>query len=85
MNSRILPLRVASVAFGLICVGHLVRLWMHLEVTLGGRVMPLWTSGVAAVITAALCAWTWIASLAPAPAQPPSGHGSPTLPGATAS
>jgi hypothetical protein len=85
MNSRVLPLRIASVAFGLICIGHLVRLWTEIEVVIGGRHLPLWTSGVAAIVTAALCAWTWISSLTTSPATPPSSQGGQNLPSAAAS
>lgn len=84
MNSRVLPLRVASVAFGLICIGHLARLWMEIEILIGGRHLPLWTSGIAAIVTAALCAWTWITSLTPSNSTPPS-QGTRNLPSATTS
>ncbi len=59
MNSPAVGLRVASVFFGLVCLGHLARLLLQLEVTVAGYHVPVWFSGPAVIMTAILCVWLW--------------------------
>lgn len=67
MHSQLVGLRVAGAIFALFCLGQLMRLALHPEVTVAGYSMPLWPSAIAAAVFAALCAWMW--SLARTPAQ----------------
>jgi hypothetical protein len=63
MNSQSLGLRIASLIFGLVCLVHLYRLFFsHFTVQLGSHLLPVWGSGVAAVITGILSIWMWRAS-----------------------
>lgn len=72
MSSPAVGLRVASVIFGLVCLGQLTRLLLQLEVLVAGRHIPIWGSGVAALVAAFLCGWLWkLASLAKQPANAP--------------
>lgn len=73
MNSPVIGLRVASVIFGLVCIGQLTRLLMQLEVMVAGRHVPMWCSGIAVVATAVLCVWLWKLSV---PAKAPAAGGS---------
>jgi hypothetical protein len=57
MNSPMTGLRVASVIFGLVCLGQLARVVLHLEVVVAGHPIPMWASAVAALIAAVLCGW----------------------------
>ena len=59
MNSPGLGLRVASIIFGLVCLGQLTRLLLQLEVLVANHHVPVWWSGVAAVVAAGLCGWLW--------------------------
>ena len=68
MNSPTCGLRVASVVFGLICLGHLLRIIARLQVNLGGFYVHRWTSAVAVVVAGLLCVWLWM--LATKTAQP---------------
>jgi len=45
---------VAVVVLALVCVAHAARFAMGLSVNVGSMAIPLWMSGVAAVVTAAL-------------------------------
>jgi len=60
MNSPTCGLRVASVVFGLICLGHLLRIIARLQVNLGGFYVHRWTSAVAVVVAGLLCVWLWM-------------------------
>lgn len=72
MNSPALGLRVASAIFGLVCLGQLTRLLLHLEVLVAGRHIPVWWSGVAALVAAVLCGWLWtLGTVAKTPAIEP--------------
>lgn len=65
MNSRVLGLRVASAVFGLIFLGHMIRLAMRIGVQIGSHPVPLWPSAIAVVALGALCLWLWRLSLEP--------------------
>jgi hypothetical protein len=59
MKSQIIGLRVASIAFGLMALGQLVRLAIRPEVLVAGHLMPLWPSALAFVILGGLSLWMW--------------------------
>ena len=59
MNTPVMGLKVASVIIGLVGLAHLVRLLTEIDITVAGRHIPMWMSGVAVVVTALLCAWLW--------------------------
>ncbi|MFA5263950.1 MAG: hypothetical protein WC378_08985 [Opitutaceae bacterium] len=59
MNSPILGLRVASVVFGVICLGQLFRIVMDLQVLVAGHLVGRRWSAIVVIITGALCAWLW--------------------------
>jgi hypothetical protein len=50
-------LQVSSVLFGLIALGHLLRLWRHWSVDLAGHTVPLWASWLGLVLAGALSIW----------------------------
>ena len=45
---------IAAVALDLVSAAHLVRIVTHTQVTIGGWVVPMWTSGVGCVAAATL-------------------------------
>jgi hypothetical protein len=45
---------VAALVLDLVAVAHLVRLLLHIEVVVSGRVVPMWVSGVGCVVAAVL-------------------------------
>jgi uncharacterized membrane protein len=57
MNSQSTGLRVASLIFAVIALGHLVRFLAHTQVTLGSQSIPVWMSAPVAVIAALLSLW----------------------------
>jgi hypothetical protein len=59
MNSQILGLKVAAFVFGLFCLAQLLRLALRAEVLVAGNQLPLWPSGLAAVILGGLSLWMW--------------------------
>jgi len=59
MKAQITGLRVASVVFGLMALGQLVRLIIRPEVLVAGHLMPLWPSALAFVILGGLSLWMW--------------------------
>jgi hypothetical protein len=59
MKSQITGLRVASIVFGLMALGQLVRLAIRPEVLVAGHLMPLWPSALAFVIFGGLSLWMW--------------------------
>ena len=69
MNSPQFGLRVAGTIFGLVCLGHLVRLLNHTSVTVGSYSVPLWLSGLGLVATGLLCFWLWRLSVSAKPAH----------------
>jgi hypothetical protein len=50
---------VASIVFGLMALGQLVRLAIRPEVLVVGHLMPLWPSALAFVILGGLSLWMW--------------------------
>jgi len=59
MNSPTTGLRVASVVFGILCLGHIIRLINHASVVVGSHHVPMWVSVVALIVAALLCIWMW--------------------------
>ena len=59
MTSTTTGLRVASVIFGLVAIGHLLRLIKHAQVTVGSHHFPMWGSIVALIVTVILSIWMW--------------------------
>jgi hypothetical protein len=51
---------LATLFLGLVCVGHLVRLVLHVPVTVGSLVIPMWMSAAACVLTGALAVALWL-------------------------
>ena len=60
MNSPALGLRVASVVFGLMGLGQLIRIIVCAGVQVGSCHIGRWWSAVAVIVLAALCAWLWM-------------------------
>lgn len=52
-----LGLQVAATIFGLVAVGHVLRLAIGFEFVFGSVHVPLWMSGVAGVVLGVLSAW----------------------------
>jgi uncharacterized membrane protein YbhN (UPF0104 family) len=52
-------LRVSGTLFGLIALGHLVRLLYRVPAELGRWVVPLWISVVGLLLPAALALWAF--------------------------
>jgi len=70
MNSPQLGLRVAGTIFGLVCLAHLVRLFVRFQVMLGGHPVPVWMNAIGFIVTGLLAFWLWRLSLpADAPAN----------------
>jgi hypothetical protein len=59
MNSPTTGLRVASIVFGIFCLGHIVRLATHAPVIIGSYHIPMWPSVIALIIAALLSIWMW--------------------------
>lgn len=59
MNSQILGLKVAGVAFGLLYLAQLLRLLLRPEVLVAGNQVPLWPSALAVAILGGLSLWMW--------------------------
>ena len=59
MNSPTTGLRVASIIFGILAIGHVLRLITHAQVTLGTHTIPMGLSWVALIVAAILCIWMW--------------------------
>jgi hypothetical protein len=45
---------VAAIVLDIVAALHLVRLVLHTEVIVGGRVMPMWISAVGCIVAATL-------------------------------
>ena len=52
-------LRVSGTLFGLIALGHLLRLLYRVPAELGQWVVPLWASVIGLVLPAALALWAF--------------------------
>jgi hypothetical protein len=59
MCSQSVGLRVASVLFGLMCLGHVVRLVKGWDVQIGSHHFSHMLSVIGVVVGAALCVWLW--------------------------
>jgi hypothetical protein len=59
MNSQILGMRVAGTVFGVVGLGHLLRLVTKAEVLVAGHQLPVWLSGLGVVIAGGLSLWLW--------------------------
>ena len=60
MNSPTCGLRVASVVFGLMCLGQLLRIILRFQLLVGHHYVHRWHSAVAVIITGLLCVWLWM-------------------------
>ena len=50
-------LRITGTLFGLIAVGHLLRLFRHWPVDFAGYALPLWASWVGLLLAGGLSIW----------------------------
>ena len=50
-------LRISGTLFGLIAVGHVLRLARHWQVELAGYAVPLWVSWLGLVLAGGLSVW----------------------------
>ena len=50
-------LQISGTLFGLIALGHLLRLFRHWPVDLAGHMVPLWASWVGLVLAGGLSVW----------------------------
>jgi hypothetical protein len=71
MNSPQFGLRVAGTIFGLVCLAHLVRLFIQFPVMIGSHPVPVWMNGVAGIVTGLLAFWLWRLSLPAGAPEPP--------------
>ena len=59
MSSPKAGLRVAAFVFGVMCLGHLWRIWSGLEARIGTLDIPMWLSVGAVVVSGGLSVWLW--------------------------
>jgi hypothetical protein len=59
MNSQITALRIAGAIFALFALGHVWRFVTQTKVVVGGYTVPLWPSGLLAIVALGLSIWTW--------------------------
>ena len=59
MNRQTLGLRVAGTVFGIVAVGHLLRLATRVEIVIAGWEVPLWVNALGVLIAGGLCLWLW--------------------------
>ena len=52
-------LRVSGTLFGLVALGHLLRLLYRLPAVVGQWVVPLWVSAIGVLLPAALALWAF--------------------------
>ena len=62
MHSEIAALRVASVIFAIVALGHLLRVLNHARILIGTYEVPMGLSWLGLIIAGALCIWMWRAS-----------------------
>lgn len=60
MNCTALGLRVSSVIFGLMGLGHLIRIAAHANLQVGSHFIHRRWSGLSVIVLAALCVWLWM-------------------------
>lgn len=53
---------VAGSVFGFVSLVHLIRLITKAEVTIGGKYIPMWASGVGFIVALSLSVWMFIAA-----------------------
>jgi hypothetical protein len=49
----------ATIMLGLVALAHLLRILCRLEVTVGGRPIPMWLSGAACVVAGGVALMLW--------------------------
>ena len=59
MSRQSLGLRVASMVFGIVAAGHLLRLATGAEIVIAGWEVPVVVNLLGAVIAGGLCIWLW--------------------------
>ncbi len=57
MSSQATGLRVASVIFALVAIGHLWRVIVHAHVVIGTTEIPMWLSVAGLIIAGTLSIW----------------------------
>ncbi len=50
---------IAAICFGVVALLQLVRFILNWEVTVNGLIVPVWVSGIAFLIAAALAVMLW--------------------------
>ena len=64
MSRQATGLRVASLVFGLVALGHIWRLIAHAQVIIGTTQIPMWVSAFGLIVAGSLSIWTWRLSTA---------------------
>lgn len=59
MSSQATGLRVASVVFALVALGHIVRLIKHAHVMVATHEIPMWISVAGLIVAGVLSIWMW--------------------------
>jgi hypothetical protein len=60
MNPQRIGLRISSIIFGFICLVHIYRILLSpFTLQIGSHQLPVWGSGVAAVVSGLLSLWMW--------------------------
>lgn len=59
MTLHVLVLRFTATLLGLVCLGHLYRVVLRLDLIIADWPVPLWVSVVAVAVTGWLCACLW--------------------------
>lgn len=62
MSSQTPALRIAGFLFAVFCLGHVWRLFAHINVQIGSHNIPMWPSVIAAIVAGMLSLWMWTAS-----------------------
>ena len=57
MTSQTVGLRVSSIIFGLVSLGHVARLWAQTEIVIGGHHLGRIPSVITIIITGGLAIW----------------------------
>jgi hypothetical protein len=59
MKSRSTGLKVASVIFGLVCLGHILRLFRGFRIIVGSHDFGRSLSAAVIIVSGLLCVWMW--------------------------
>jgi len=59
MNSPRIGLRVAGAVFGIVGLGHLIRLLWQPKILVAGWPLPLWLNAVGFIFAGGLSLWMW--------------------------